>query len=55
MFSGGEHKCPARMGTKPDSANFLKNLNYTFQFTSLRGQEEDGSKERAKPSGECQK
>ena len=24
----------ARMGTKPDSANFLKNLNFTFQLTS---------------------
>ena len=50
MSSGGEHKCLARMGTKPDSANFLKNLNSTFQFTSLRGQEEDRSKEGAKPS-----
>ena len=50
MFSGGEHKCPARKGTKPDSANFLKNLNFTFQLTSLRGQEEDGNKEGLKPS-----
>ena len=25
-----EHKCTAGMGTKPDSANFLKNLNFTF-------------------------
>ena len=50
MTRGGEHKCPARKGTKPDSANFLKNLNFTFQLTSLRGQEEDGSKEGAKPS-----